>query len=201
MNGAGVTRGHGLLEGFLARQRVRQANKLIPHSARAGRVLDIGCGSFPLFLGRSDFAQKYGLDRVVVTLPDGLQAANLKVLPHDVQASQELPFPEAHFDVVTMLAVFEHIELKALTRLIADIRRVLKPGGVYVLTTPAGWTDGLLKLLARLGLVSSMEIDEHKGSYGHTEIRSVLEDAGFGPVQIQLGYFEAGLNVWAVATR
>ena len=196
-----VTRGHGLLEGFLARQRIRQAKKLIPPGASAGRVLDIGCGSYPLFLVSSDFAEKFGLDRVAVTLPDGRRDSNLKVLEYDVQAAPELPFPASHFDAVTMLAVFEHLEPTVLRRLITEVRRVLKPGGVYVMTTPAQWTDGLLKLLARLGLVSSMEIDEHKGSYGHVEIRSVLEDSGFGPDQVRLGYFEAGLNVWAVATR
>ena len=194
-----VTRGHGLLEGFLARQRIRQAKKLIPTGANAGRVLDIGCGSYPLFLVSSDFAEKFGLDRVAVTLPDG--NANLRVLEYDVQAAPDLPFPASHFDAVTMLAVFEHLDPGVLRRLITEVHRVLKPGGVYVMTTPAHWTDGLLKLLARLGLVSSMEIDEHKGSYGHAEIRSVLEDAGFGPGQVRLGYFEAGLNVWAVATR
>ena len=201
MSTPAVTRGHGLLEGFLARQRIRQAKTLIPPGASAGRVLDIGCGSYPLFLVSSDFAEKFGLDRVAVTLPDGLRDSNLKVLEYDVQAAPELPFPASHFDAVTMLAVFEHLEPAVLRRLITEVRRVLKPGGVYVMTTPAQWTDGLLKLLARLGLVSSMEIDEHKGSYGHAEIRSVLEDSGFGPDQVRLGYFEAGLNVWAVATR
>src|SRR5207244_1268129 len=33
------TRGQGLLEPFLARQRARQANRLIPEHLRAGRIL------------------------------------------------------------------------------------------------------------------------------------------------------------------
>jgi hypothetical protein len=73
--------------------------------------------------------------------------------------------------------------------------------GVYVMTTPAYWTDGLLKLLARLGLVSHQEVDEHKGSYRHSEIEAILVDAGFGRDQIRLGYFEAGMNVWATAVK
>ena len=201
MSAPNVTRGHGLLEAFLAKQRIRQAQKLIPPGASAGRVLDIGCGSFPLFLVSSCFAEKYGLDRVVVKLPDEVRGSNLRVLEYDVQAAPELPFPASHFDAVTMLAVFEHLDPGVLRRLISEVHRVLKPGGVYVMTTPAHWTDGLLKMLARLGLVSPIEIDEHKGSYGHGAIRSVLEDSGFGPDQVRLGYFEAGLNVWAVATR
>jgi len=196
-----VTRGSGLLEGFLARQRSRQARKLIPPSSSRGRVLDIGCGSYPLFLVGSDFAEKFGLDRVPVRLPDELGGAPIKVLEYDVQTALELPFPADHFDVVTMLAVFEHLEPAALQRLLAEIRRVLKPGGTYVLTTPAYWTDWLLKLLGRLRLVSHEEIDEHQGSYRHTAIRSYLERAGFVTDRISLGYFEAGMNSWGIATK
>jgi SAM-dependent methyltransferase len=196
-----VTRGSGLLEGFLARQRSRQARRLIPPAASAGRVLDIGCGSYPLFLVGSDFAEKYGLDRVPISLPDELRAAHLKLLEYDVQKGAALPFPADHFDVVTMLAVFEHLEPPVLGRLLAEIRRVLKPGGVYILTTPAHWTDWLLKLLGRLRLVSHEEIDEHQGSYRHSAIRSYLEGAGFSTDRIRTGYFEAGMNSWATAAK
>jgi len=196
-----VTRGSGLLEGFLARQRSRQARRLIPRSASAGRVLDIGCGSYPLFLVGSDFAEKYGLDRVSISRPDELRDGGLKLLEYDVQTGSALPFPPDHFDVVTMLAVFEHLEPPVLSRLLAEIRRVLKPGGIYVLTTPAHWTDWLLKLLGRLRLVSHEEIDEHQGSYRHSAIRSYLEEAGFTADRIRTGYFEAGMNSWATAAK
>lgn len=164
-------------------------------------MLDIGCGSYPLFLAGSNFTEKVGLDRVVVSLPDELRSSNLKVLEYDVQTGSQLPFPADHFDVVTMLAVFEHVEPQALSRLVAEIRRVLKPGGLYVLTTPAHWTDWLLKLLGRLRLVSHEEIDEHKGSYRHSAIRSYLEGAGFAADRIRTGYFEAGMNTWATAAK
>jgi SAM-dependent methyltransferase len=196
-----VTRGSGLLEGFLARQRSRQARRLIPPSSSSGRVLDIGCGSYPLFLVSSEFAEKFGLDRVPVSLPDELRSANLKLLEYDVQLGGQLPFPVDHFDVVTMLAVFEHLEPPVLSRLLAEIRRVLKPGGIYVLTTPAHWTEWLLKLLGRLRLVSHEEIDEHQGAYRHSAIRSYLEGAGFASERIRTGYFEAGMNTWAMAAK
>jgi SAM-dependent methyltransferase len=196
-----VTRGSGLLEGFLARQRSRQARTLIPPSSGNGRVLDIGCGSYPLFLVGSEFAEKFGLDRVPVSLPDELLSANLKLIEYDVQLGGELPFPVDHFDVVTMLAVFEHLEPPVLSRLLAEIRRVLKPGGIYVLTTPAHWTEWLLKLLRRLRLVSHEEIDEHQGAYRHSAIRSYLEGAGFASERIRTGYFEAGVNTWATAAK
>src|ERR1700736_6570097 len=42
-----VTRGGGLAETLLARKRSRKADALISDWHRRGRLLDIGCGSFP----------------------------------------------------------------------------------------------------------------------------------------------------------
>jgi SAM-dependent methyltransferase len=193
---SGPTRGHGALESFLARKRAAQANALIPQSARSGRILDIGCGSTPYFLMNTEFAEKTGVDRLhgETGTVDGVQQ-----LCHDVAMAEPLPFNDAHFDVVTMLAVFEHLDRPALARLVAEIYRVLKPGGRYVLTTPAQWTQPILNGLARLGLVSAEEIDEHQPLYGKREIVSILESAGF--TSVQFGCFELGLNTWAVAVK
>jgi len=99
-----------------------------------------------------------------------------------------------------MLAVFEHIEPGPLAALLAEVCRVLRPGGIYVLTTPAHWTGPLLDLLTRVGMVSSDEIEEHQGSYGRAEIRAALERAGFASDRIRAGFFEAGMNNWATAS-
>ena len=67
-----MTRGYGLLEGFLAQQRSRVADALIPASLRTGRLLDIGCGAYPLFLAQTSFARKFGLDKQVATVAASL---------------------------------------------------------------------------------------------------------------------------------
>lgn len=64
-----------------------------------------------------------------------------------------------------MLAVIEHIEPERLDGIIGEVRRILKSGGLLIITTPASWTDGLLRFMARLHLVSRTEIDEHKAAY------------------------------------
>ena len=195
-----ATRGRGRLEGFLARRRVHQAKRLIPAALARGRVLDIGCGSYPLFLASTDFAEKYGLDRVPTTAP-AETTGKLTLLEHDVHRGGRLPFASGHFDVVTMLAVFEHIEPLPLEALLAEVRRVLRPGGIFVMTTPAHWTGPLLAFLTRVGMVSGDEIEEHQGSYGRVEIRAALARAGFATDGIRTGFFEAGMNNWATATR
>ena len=69
------TRGSGLLEPFLARLRARKANRLIPPHLRSGRILDIGCGSFPYFLAHTSFAEKFALDQAErpAAAPTGVQ--------------------------------------------------------------------------------------------------------------------------------
>jgi SAM-dependent methyltransferase len=193
-----VTRGHGLLEVFLAWQRAKRANSLIPEAARRGRILDVGCGSYPAFLANTRFAERYGLDRVPLT---DMREAGLKLVSHDISGNSGLPFESAFFDVVTMLAVFEHLETPTLRRLLQEIRRVLRPGGLYVMTTPVRWTEGILKVMSQMKLVSPEEVNEHKAQYSSVEIVPLLLEAGFERTHIRHGTFELGLNLWAVAQK
>jgi SAM-dependent methyltransferase len=196
------TRGHGALEGYLATRRARIANRLIPSDLRVGRLLDIGCGSYPYFLANTQFAEKWGVDQLFDSEARlQLGDEHVGLLPFDAQHDATLPFPDDHFSVVTMLAVFEHIATDELGLLLAQVLRVLKPGGIYVATTPAFWTDRLLKTLAAIRLLSSAEINEHKGIYRHAHIARALSDAGFKTGALRQGYFELFMNTWTVARK
>jgi SAM-dependent methyltransferase len=193
------TRGTGKLEALLARLRARQADRLIPTDLRSGRILDVGCGSYPYFLAHTEFEEKFAVDKSArpAAAPSELQWCTLDL--HDMKTG--LPFPSEHFDVVTMLAVIEHLDPDRLGDLLAEVRRVLRPRGVLILTTPAPWSDGLLRVMARLGLVSAEEIEEHQFPYRPPLIGAFLGAAGFNARSLRFGYFEAGLNLWAVAER
>lgn len=195
---------HGILVPFLAKWRARVANKLIPAQSRSGRLMDIGCGNYPFsyFLTNTDFSEKYGLDKVFDNT--GYQeAANLglTLVEHDMEANDVLPFHDGQFDVVTMLAVYEHIEPSKLLGIVREIRRILLPGGLFILTTPAFWTDPLLRFMAEFGLVSAGSIAEHKDSYSGRMIRDKLMEAGFDRTLIRVGLFEFFSNNYAVARR
>lgn len=192
-----TTRGKGVLEPFLSRLRADKANQLIPAAARSGRILDIGCGSYPYFLTHTDFAEKYAIDQ----LPLKLEGTGIHWHQTDLNANPTLPFDDSYFDVVTLLAVVEHLNPQGLPRLLAEIRRALKPGGRVILTTPAGWTDGLLHLMARLSLVSAEEIDEHAYAYTLPTLAWCFGAAGFAMDKMRLGTFELGVNLWATAER
>ncbi len=196
-----VTRGHGLLETFLARQRMRRADRLVSPAHRRGRILDIGCGTYPLFLSLARFGDRVGLDRIPEDVRARWAEHGVRLLDHDVEKDARLPYADGSFEVVTMLAVFEHLSDDTLVRVLREVYRVLKPGGQYIMTTPARWTFYLLNAMARVGLLSRDEIDEHHKTYGHREIGEILGKAGFPSDCIRLGHFEAGLNNWGVATK
>lgn len=198
-----VTRGEGRLEGFLAKKRAGKANTLVPVMLKKGRALDIGCGFFPYFLTQTEFSEKYGLDRGIDEgLGKELQKSHeIMLVDFDIEYCHKIPFGDGFFDVVTMLAVFEHFEPAKVPGIVTEIQRVLKPGGVFIMTTPARWTKGLLKLLARLDMVSREEIEEHKGAYTRKQVLATLEQGGFRRPSIRSGYFELFMNIWARAKK
>jgi len=55
--------------------------------------------------------------------------------------------------------------------------------------------------MAGLRLLSAVEIKEHKFSYNHSKISSLLQDANFSRHNLKLGYFEIFMNIWVKATK
>lgn len=185
---------------MLARLRTQRANRLIPPELRAGRILDIGCGTFPYFLSHTAFREKFAVDQLPMSRET---AANHQIEFFTLNLNQEprLPFSENYFDAVTLLAVVEHLDPDSLALLFKEGRRVLRPGGRIVLTTPAAWSDGLLRFMARLNLVSAEEIHEHTFAYTLPLLGWHFGQAGFELTKINFGYFEIMLNMWATATK
>lgn len=197
-----VIEGYGPLDVFLAKQRYKIAHRELRALGNSGRILDIGCGSVPLFLSTLDMAKRYGLDQnIEPPAVEKAKASGIELASFSIEREQRIPFDDDLFDAVTMLAVFEHIEPTELVRVHREIRRILKPGGLFIMTTPAFWTDPLLRFLAAIRLISDVSIKEHKDNYRHSQIRAVLEEAGFDKGKMQFGYFELFMNSWATATK
>jgi hypothetical protein len=86
-------------------------------------------------------------------------------------------------------------------KILREIHRNLRPGGMHIMTTPAFWTDSVLRFMAKLRLVSSVEIEEHKDAYNHLRLFSILQEANFSEDKLRFGYFEIFMNIWATATK
>src|SRR3989304_7957049 len=126
------TRGTGLLEPILARWRSRRANSLTPAHLRTGRILDIGCGSFPYFLAHTAFKEKFAIEQRY--LP-GIIPSELKINFYNLNLNEKtaLPFETSYFSIVTLLAVVEHLNPNKMAQLTRDVFRVLQPGGRVIL--------------------------------------------------------------------
>jgi SAM-dependent methyltransferase len=96
-------------------------------------MLDIGCGRGELLkLLRGNFAEAAGCDLSQEMLESGRVAeagidVRLQISPTSI------PFEDARFDLVTAVCVYHHVALYDRDALTADVRRVLKPGGVFAL--------------------------------------------------------------------
>lgn len=193
------TRGDGLLEGFLAKQRANLANSFITPKQRKGKILDIGCGYYPYFLVNTNFNEKYGIDPSVnLSL---IKKDKIKLIKDRVD-NKKFPFRDNYFDIITMLAVFEHIDGNKLISVLKEIYRVLKKDdGMFIITTPAPWTDKLLHQMSKVGLISSEEIHDHKHNHPRSKIENILQQAGFKKGKIRSGFFEMGFNMWFTAVK
>jgi SAM-dependent methyltransferase len=191
------TRGGGMLEPFLARRRAAKANRLIPTFHRSGRIMDIGCGSFPYFLSHTSFKEKFAIDQITPEKP----SEDIRWYRLNLNTEPYLPFEKGYFDVITLLAVIEHLDQNSLISLLQECYRVLRPEGMVILTTPAAWSGNILRWMARMNLVSAEEIEEHVYEYTLPEIGWYFGKAGFEMEKIRFGYFELVFNMWATAVR
>ena len=83
--------------------------------------------------------------------------------------AMQLEFDEASFDVVTAFEVIEH--LPDFRRFLGEVHRVLKLGGVFMVSTPN-------KLITSPGLKRPLH-PPHFHEFYCDEFYNVLEDAGF----------------------
>lgn len=120
--------------------RFRALDHFLPGVARASgarRVLDYGCGSglhVPLWHERFPGAELWfadisgtALEKLAEKYPQ--HAARRRKIQDD-----RVGLPDGWFDAVVSVEVMEHVE--HLDRYLAEVFRVLRPGGVFVWTTP-----------------------------------------------------------------
>jgi SAM-dependent methyltransferase len=102
------------------------------------RVLEIGAGTGAMLQA----LRQRGIDAQGVELRDDLIDEARRwygELPIRRVEGTALPFTDASFDAVLSFDVFEHIpDSDAHLR---EVRRVLRPGGAYLIQTPNKWTN------------------------------------------------------------
>lgn len=110
---------------------------------RGKRVLDLGCRSGALTRHFLEGNELVGLDVDAAALA---KASDLGIEPVQANVEEPLPFEDASFDAVVAGELFEHLQFP--DALVAEIARVLRPGGVLVGSVPNAFRlQGRLRFL------------------------------------------------------
>lgn len=116
------------------------------------RVLDLGCaGGFMAEALDDRGARVTGIDPAA----DAIAAARLhaaeagRQISYDVGVGETLPYEDESFDAVVCVDVLEHVE--DLQRVLAEVARVLVPGGLFLFDTINR------NILARLAVITMAE--------------------------------------------
>lgn len=100
------------------------------------RVLDIGCAKgFLVFLFHTLGTEAYGVDISSYAVTHSPEDIRKNLFVSDVE-QDELPFPDNHFELLTMIDVLEHLHVSSINHLLKEIKRVLRPNGYVCLTLP-----------------------------------------------------------------
>lgn len=148
----------------LARRRLGDLSRL--------SVLDVGCGSGALDRDLSAFGRLEGVDSSP-TMVETARGANPGATYH-VADGAALPYDERTFDVAFASCVLHHVPRAERPGVVAELHRVLRPGGLAVV-----FEHNPLNPLTRLA-VHRCEFDEDAELLRLRETRQLLAGAGLG---------------------
>jgi SAM-dependent methyltransferase len=114
--------------------RVQLILDMLPRLGASARIVDIGCLDGTLTKLYADKIGTKDVHGVDVSLNEAAQANGVAVRPFDLNSNDLLPFPPQHFDVVLCVETLEHVY--PTDHLLAEIMRVLKPGGTAIIDVP-----------------------------------------------------------------
>lgn len=160
--------------------------------AEGARVLDVGCGDAGVLIA---FAEAGAVCSGIEPDARSLERGSVRAEEHGVRVdlrqsfAEQLPFPDAAFDLVVLDNVLEHVQDREQT--LAEIRRVVRPGGLLYLVTPKPfalyslWSDPHYAMAGLVLMPRSMQVwyfekvrGGGRGNYGVGVIptrRAVLE--------------------------
>ena len=181
------------------------------------KVLDLGCGNGRFF----EILKDKGIDYIGVDFSEKLIEIAKKRFPEAkflVADALNLPFPNNFFDKVYAIAVLHHIPSKEFRqRFLEETKRVLKPGGLLILTVWKIKTKNnllsvikytILKLIGKLDWGDTFEswdkkIQRYFHIFSKKELKRLLNEANFKVLEIGIVRNERGNrnNIYLIAKK
>ena len=155
----------------------------------AGRLLDVGCGTGRHILELSRYEGTFvGLDMadedlkkmrylLALAAQEGRLVANVHIAQGD---GMSLPFKDDEFDQVICTETLEHVDDDE--AMLRDLIRVLRPGGVLVVSVPDEYSE---RLLWRLSPRYRTAPGGHVRIYRRKRIIGLLKENGAEPYSVQ----------------
>jgi len=152
------------------------------------RLLDIGCGtgySAVWLRERFNFQEVYGVD---LSSHASLYWKTRGVDTFALASADRLPFGEARFDLVTCFDVIYQLNNERASSALAEMNRVLRPGGLLLIREPAyQWMRG----------AHDVAVGTHR-RYTLTDLRRLLLARGF---RIRRATYANTLLFWLAAAH
>lgn len=146
-----------------------------------GRILDVGCGVGYLLSALDPAWEKHGTE--VSPFAAELARAHARVHLGPLEAAA---YPEAHFDVVVLYHVIEHMQEPVLA--LREAYRILKPGGHMLVGTPD--FDGACARRFRENFRMLHDVT-HTSLFSSESLRRLLLDTGLVVEHVDYPYFDS----------
>ncbi len=162
----------------------------IPHPS----ILDVGCGKGHFLEHLSNAFAGTGTLSGCDFSAESIDAASQRLSGRrnvDTIALTDgmtLPFPDASFDVAYSIEVVEHLDEQTLRQYLAQCARVLRPGGLLVVTTPN--SEDLEKLETCCPSCDTIfHIWQHVRRFEPAGLRDTLRESGFSTLACAPTFF------------
>jgi ubiquinone/menaquinone biosynthesis C-methylase UbiE len=171
------------LDTFLFRGQLRQLRQRTVAWARlqpTDAVLDVGCGTGTLAMNVARHVGRAGRVAGIDPGTEQISRARSKAARHHLSIEfqigviEQLPFPDQTFDVVLSTLMMHHLPVPLKRQGLAEIARVLKPGGRLVI---ADFT----RKQERQGRAAHF----HAGGSNMHDLAAMVTDAGFELVEME----------------
>jgi SAM-dependent methyltransferase len=166
--------------------RFKKADKHVPYQST---ILDIGAFD-GYFFRKIEYKLKYGIGIEPLLNTDVVRSNNY-VIYKDTFPDTEVDLTSYHFNVITMLAVLEHILPEKQKILSKKCHDLLTNDGIIIITVPSKIVDRIIDVLKFFKVIHGMSDEQHYG-FNPNEVFKIFCEPNF--TLIHTIKFQLGLN-------